>query len=713
MVTKQTASNNSDYLARFAAIGKAIWNDESRINSLEEYFANIEEIAAFALEHKEYTGLCLAMPVDEPVFEIDANSRIINIPAEFKKNGVAVLGDHNAETIYFAIDKYFDYQSFAALTNDDPENSGIRINWTFIDSGKKAPAADAEVQTAAAFGPSENLIPGKLVFGWVIEKEMTKKPGTLLFSVEFYAKNVDNSLDYSFNTLTAQLAVGNALTLKDPAQIPVDKTALLLNRLRNTPYRTDAIEGPAQPSWIDDLPEEVNMPFDGDNQDTLVLHAQAGIEKGKSIQYVWESSIEGEGMQPNKVNGDGDEYLATEDLDPVDGVLYYAQDSEHPEVYVLLAGTAKEEAFAALKAYAELSDEEKETAEAPAPVFERFNKFEVNKAGVYRVRANAKVDISDATSESLSPEEQARLEAITKYVDSKRCVVPAATEPVVSIDVSSRVEDVELINPDDKRWTYVKAGAAPEISIKVRKDAEQSDKLGSFAIVMLDAKGKIVGSDVDFAELNDAAIVAGSVAEEGEEPAYSFVRYYNDETEEPVAIPVGGDSLTAQGQYRVGVINRLNNTYAKGSSEMIETSFVAPLANAIGIEVTYPGDEASSSVLVNGKKPNGTLVQVDLSTATSLLMVPPVFDEAEYPDCVCTYTLEEVQMNAETNEWELVPEDAAGESFPSSTVLEANNVGNYFLPLNAIDNGYYRIKAVSEYHNTKTTGYTELFRCIV
>ena len=64
------------------------------------------------------------MPFDEPLFEIDANSRTIKVPDEFKKNGVGVRGDHWAEVLYFAIDQYYDYQDLYNVDN-------IYINWQF------------------------------------------------------------------------------------------------------------------------------------------------------------------------------------------------------------------------------------------------------------------------------------------------------------------------------------------------------------------------------------------------------------------------------------------------------------------------------------------------------------------------------------------------------------------------------------------------------
>ena len=75
--------------------------DDSAITSLEEYFAYIKNLSKL---DKKYTIL----PVDEELFEIDANSRVITVPASFKKNGIGVQGDEIAEIIYFKIDRFFE-----------------------------------------------------------------------------------------------------------------------------------------------------------------------------------------------------------------------------------------------------------------------------------------------------------------------------------------------------------------------------------------------------------------------------------------------------------------------------------------------------------------------------------------------------------------------------------------------------------------------------
>ena len=45
------------------------------------------------------------LPLDEDVFEIDANTRLIKVPSSFATNGISVQGDEVAEVIYFEINR--------------------------------------------------------------------------------------------------------------------------------------------------------------------------------------------------------------------------------------------------------------------------------------------------------------------------------------------------------------------------------------------------------------------------------------------------------------------------------------------------------------------------------------------------------------------------------------------------------------------------------
>lgn len=669
MITKLTAENNEIYQARFELMNAAFAKKglSLEIKSLEEYFANIQTILEFVTANPEYTARCLAMAADEPVFEIDANSRVITVPPAFKKNGIAVIGDHWAETVYFKIDKYFDYQSFYKLLNDDG-NGRVVINWAFTPAGSKA---IGDMQTTPAFGPADDLIPGYLVFGWPIKKEMTQAAGTLTFSIQFY-HIANGEIDYSFNTIPATIQVGTSLTLKDPVLVDNNYLSELALRLRNSAYRVDEIEGPDMPEWILDLPAKENMPFnDDDTQSTLYLPAQAGITKGVSIQYTWMATLEGEEATP--VVG-VDTYRPTTDTEPVANKLYYKAVTGG---YALLVGDEKEAAFAALG---------EEDAE---PVYELFSVLAINKAGRYSVQANARVDISDGTWESLSEEDRAQVEALTKSIPSNRdgadnnagyCLVPAASEPEVTLSVSSNLDPAsyEVIDPEQNAFIYISNESAPTITASV-----SGEDLGALAVVMLDDEGKIVGSETIFADLTDEDIATGE---------YDFACYDSD-------IPVS-NGLTAQGQYKVGIINRLNATYAKGESDSIVTSFVAPEVNQISVYVAIDGQEGLVKALDSGARAgaDNSILNVDLSAALAFTMVDDNIPYTDYNGCNLKYYLQEVDKDT----LELIEEADPAE-------IEIN-MAESFMPA---DNGYYRIKTVAEYNNTRRIGYTDLFRCTI
>jgi hypothetical protein len=64
-------------------------------------------------------------PIDEPRFEIDANTREIAIPMNFRKL-VGIQGDHVAETLIFSINRFVDYYDLLPTTIND---MNIYIQW--------------------------------------------------------------------------------------------------------------------------------------------------------------------------------------------------------------------------------------------------------------------------------------------------------------------------------------------------------------------------------------------------------------------------------------------------------------------------------------------------------------------------------------------------------------------------------------------------------
>ena len=137
------------------------------------------------------------LPKDEPKLEIDLNTRKVSAP-EF----LSVSTDHNSETLYFIVDRYFDNVDLATMNcivqyrnaNPDPLKSG------FI------------------YAPDRYFITedNKIIFPWVIEGAATAFSGMVEYAVRFYRivgeYHEDPALstleyEYILNTLSAKSRV--------------------------------------------------------------------------------------------------------------------------------------------------------------------------------------------------------------------------------------------------------------------------------------------------------------------------------------------------------------------------------------------------------------------------------------------------------------------------------------------------------------------------
>ena len=130
MVTYINSSNAAKYSALFtratetineaikakdeAVVEKGINSTNfSGITSLEQYFYYLPILMKINYGTDDYykdEGRRYAiLPVDEELFEIDANSRMITVPKNFRQNGIGVIGDQMAEVVYFKIPRYHDF----------------------------------------------------------------------------------------------------------------------------------------------------------------------------------------------------------------------------------------------------------------------------------------------------------------------------------------------------------------------------------------------------------------------------------------------------------------------------------------------------------------------------------------------------------------------------------------------------------------------------
>lgn len=209
---------------------------EKAIQTLEQYFSNIEQL--IATENGKYFTI---LPTDEEYFEINANSRVITVPEDFRKNGLGVKGDQIAEVVYFEIDRYFDImdlnntQIFIQWKN--PENvTGVSIPWV----------KDLDTHT------------DKLIFGWPIDHEITAGAGSLQFSVRFVQFDSDDvdtrKAIYSLSTLTATVTINPSITEIDESQLIASESVneMIRGRIKNTTTNTNDDIETKPPVFLED-----------------------------------------------------------------------------------------------------------------------------------------------------------------------------------------------------------------------------------------------------------------------------------------------------------------------------------------------------------------------------------------------------------------------------------------------------------------------------
>lgn len=275
-----------------------MWSDELKeqvnsfdpafgISTIEEYFHWIKALGNISTK---YTIL----PLDEPHFKIDANTRAINIPDEFKKNGIAVQGDDLAEVVYFKVDRYFDYM--------DLNNCDIFIQWELPDKNKTQGVSIPYVKDIES-------APGYLIFGWGISDLITATAGNLKFSIRFFqAGEVDAngrplSLNYSFNTLTASVKIAPSIGF-DPEKttnyIPDNVMNRLLARLESGQIAGGYLaahpiivmvddDDDIEDNHLEDITVATNKKVEYDLKDGKIVFSTAAYAPDTGfISYAWE-----------------------------------------------------------------------------------------------------------------------------------------------------------------------------------------------------------------------------------------------------------------------------------------------------------------------------------------------------------------------------------------------------------------------------------------
>lgn len=394
--------------------------DQDKITNIDEYFTCIKRLAEYEKQNKT-DPIFTILPINEETFDIDANTRKINIPTSFMTAGIGVKGDEVAEVLYFTVDRYFD---IADLYYKD-----ILIQWR---------NADGDEGLSLTINKSLSFRPGKVTFGWPISSEITKSAGNIQFAVRFYDRfedNEDSYLTYSFSTLTAAVKVNPSLDFeisdKDAiSAIIIDRTQRIYDNLKDS-SPTEIVNPAAVPIFEIELEDEKNLDeltneiiINGETKKVFMVKAAIpdnAFGSVGNIKYSW--THEGKDGILLETPEFGDYYIFTEDESRQPNDTYYELKDGQYQLYIGSPG----ETFPANTYY------------------EKYSYCVPKTAGIYKVVAT---NVAGRVS--------------TANVTDK-CLVPYAKEVIFSeIDNSVILEKEEI--DGIKQNTYV----AQEIGYEIK-----------------------------------------------------------------------------------------------------------------------------------------------------------------------------------------------------------------------------------------------------
>lgn len=417
MITYINKSNASKYRELFDKANAALnlIEDDDKISSLEEYFSVIKTLVTSTGDRK-YTML----PLDEDVFEIDANKRLITVPNSFKTNGISVQGDQIAEVIYFKIDRFFDAT--------DLNEMDIFIQW-------QAPNGDSGVSKEWVRDiESEN---GKLIFGWPLSEEITVKSGNVKFAVRFvkFDEANKNEIVYSFSTLTAEAPIKPALDfdLSQGAIQYIDNSSLIINRLVDSDSPIAGAGSSERPEILLTLDRIIDLiPAEGEESGEAALHVQARSIDAGNITYAWtyyaltydEATKQFVLAEAPTDMGSGEIiYMQTEDKEIKAGKDYFLYYKEDGKNVAKLADTTDWAAYI----------DSGFAADKVTTIYERYCEYIAKDIGIYKVEISNKRGKAPAeTVPGTKIDEEGNVIPETFEELGLICEVPAPAMPIIS-----------------------------------------------------------------------------------------------------------------------------------------------------------------------------------------------------------------------------------------------------------------------------------------
>lgn len=174
----------------------------------------------------------------EEIFYIDLNTRVINVPEKFKSE-LAIKGDHKAETIWFALNRYFDGHDLLPHGKDvDKTTEGVWAvqvqnaagkayllpvdEYVIPQEGGKYPLKGNKTVSHIKFDEDEFLL------GWAIPRDVTEVAGNVSLSLRYFKFNTDDTdLIYNIGTKPITMRVADTMYFTENTESITPKKSTL------------------------------------------------------------------------------------------------------------------------------------------------------------------------------------------------------------------------------------------------------------------------------------------------------------------------------------------------------------------------------------------------------------------------------------------------------------------------------------------------------
>lgn len=429
------------------------------IYSLAEYFGSIVELAEI---DKIYTVL----PLDEEVFEIDANTREITVPQTFSKNGVSVQGDHISEIVYFLVDRFYD--------NQDLDNCNVYIEWQL---GTKDENGNTVQGISAPYITDVKSNPGKILIGWCLNSDITKYAGNVQFAVRFYVQDeVTNMLTYSLSTKTATVTIKPTLDFNIPQMILNGENVFdeddkkVLERLTDSTATGDTTKALA-PKFIEDLTNTVSFATEAGY---TYQQVEAVSLDGGTLSYVW-----------RMYDIDTNEYIG---LLTAENIYVQTEDTEQSSVkyYYKSAVSGDNVSGYELMTEEDLADVDWSD---PAGVYERKSRVKITSTGRYIAVATNRVGKSRESTlsticEIFHPSEVTIVKDIEKALTLKKDEEYTGTLTTQTGKSDSGVVTYQWyrIKPENVKDAFDEDGNLKKVQTKLYENKEKPELVTSVKI---------------------------------------------------------------------------------------------------------------------------------------------------------------------------------------------------------------------------------------